>query len=410
MVKRKIRFALGLLMLLAITAYYVSLALRPLPVEALAAEPRTLSLTFSEEGRVTPVQERTVAAAAGGKVAQVLVSEGDSVAKGELLVRMDTREWGYQLASLRAQLKSVRGQRTQAFAQAVGQQLAVDQSREQLAAVKAEQARAEFLYREGALSQRDWERANSAVAQAELFVAQQEQALALLKEQALPPTGTGEYFSGLMQSLEAQIALLEYQISEAKLQAPIAGLVREVRTEEGAIVAPGAPLVTLFLPDYYQLEVYLLAADARQVSPEMTVQTVLEGPAGEEFFRGTVKKVAAAAEERISPLGIVEQRIKTTIQLAGELEKLRPGTALEVTFTARREEGRLVVPKTALFPHGDGEALFVIREGRAELQAVERGLETEEETVITEGLQPGEQVIRNPRLEGLAPGRRVVVR
>lgn len=410
MVKRKIRFALGLLMLLAITAYYVSLALRPLPVEALAAEPRTLSLTFSEEGRVTPVQERTVAAAAGGKVAQVLVSEGDSVAKGELLVRMDTREWGYQLASLRAQLKSVRGQRTQAFAQAVGQQLAVDQSREQLAAVKAEQARAESLYREGALSQRDWERANSAVAQAELFVAQQEQALALLKEQALPPTGTGEYFSGLMQSLEAQIALLEYQISEAKLQAPIAGLVREVRTEEGAIVAPGAPLVTLFLPDYYQLEVYLLAADARQVSPEMTVQTVLEGPAGEDFFRGTVKKVAAAAEERISPLGIVEQRIKTTIQLAGELEKLRPGTALEVTFTARREEGRLVVPKTALFPHGDGEALFVIREGRAELQAVERGLETEEETVITEGLQPGEQVIRNPRLEGLAPGRRVVVR
>ena len=410
MVKRKVRFALGLLMLLAITAYYASLALRPLPVEALAAEPRALSLTFSEEGRVTPVQERTVAAAAGGKVAQVLVSEGDSVAKGELLVRMDTREWGYQLASLRAQLKSVRGQRTQAFAQAVGQQLAVDQSREQLAAVKAEQARAESLYREGALSQRDWERANSAVAQAELFVAQQEQALALLKEQALPPTGTGEYFSGLMQSLEAQIALLEYQISEAKLQAPIAGLVREVRTEEGAMVAPGAPLVTLFLPDYYQLEVYLLAADALQVSPEMTVHTVLEGPAGEDFFRGTVKKVAAAAEERISPLGIVEQRIKTTIQLAGELEKLRPGTALEVTFTVRREEGRLVVPKTALFPHGDGEALFVIREGRAELQAVERGLETEEETVITEGLQPGEQVIRNPRLEGLAPGRRVVVR
>jgi len=123
-----------------------------------------------------------------------------------------------------------------------------------------------------------------------------------------------------------------------------------------------------------------------------------------------VKKVAAAADERISPLGVVEQRMKTIVQLPSELEKLRPGTAIDVTFTTQQEEGRLVVPKTAIFPHNEGEALFVVREGRAALQPVQRGLETQEETVITEGLQPGEQVIRNPRLDGLALGRRVVVR
>lgn len=51
----------------------------------------------------------------------------------------------------------------------------------------------------------------------------------------------------------------------------------------------------------------------------------------------------------------------------------------------------------------------MIREGLAELQPVERGLETEEETVIAEGLQPGEQVIRYHRQEGLAPERRAAV-
>ncbi len=320
----------------------------------------------------------------------------------------------YQLASLRGQLESVKGQRTQAFqpqpaAQVAGQQLAVEQAREQLSAAKAEQVRADSLYRMGALSQREWERANSAVNQSELLVSQQEQALALLKEQAVPPAGTEQYFAGLIKSLESQIALLRHQLSQARLHSPITGLVWQVSVEEGAVAVPGTPMVRLFQPDSYQLEVYLLAADVLQVSPGMTVDVVLDAPAEKHSFHGTVKKVAAAAEERISPLGIVEQRIKTTIQLAGSLEKLRPGTALEVTFTTRREEGRLVVPKTALFPHGEGEALFVIREGLAELQPVKRGLETEEETVIAEGLQPGEQVIRNPRLEGLAPGRRVAV-
>ncbi len=412
--KKKVRWVLAIVCLLAAGAYYAREAAKPLPVEVLLLEPRTLSVSFSEEGRVVPVQERTLFAAAAGRVSRVKVSTGDTAVKGELLVQLDTSELSYQLASLRGQLESLKGQRAQAFqtqptAQVAGQQLALDQAKEQLLASKAEQARADSLYREGALSHRDWELANSAVKQAEFLVSQQEQALVLLKEQAFPPAGTEQHFAGLIKSLEAQIALLRYQISQARLLSPITGHIWQVLVEEGAVVAPGTPLIKLFQPDSYQLEVYLLPSDALQVSPGMTADVVLDGPAEKYSFQGAVKKVAAAAEERISPLGIVEQRIKTTIQLAGGLEKLRPGTALEVTFTTRREESRLVVPKTALFPHGDGEALFVVREGLAELQPVERGLETEEETVIAEGLQPGEQVIRNPRLEGLAPGRRVAV-
>ena len=335
------------------------------------------------------------------------------VAKGEMVVQLDTSELSYQLASLRGQLESIKGQRTQAFqlqpaAQVVSQQLLVEQAREQLAATKAEEARAESLFREGALSQKEGEQAANAVVQAELLVSQQEQGLALLKEQAVPPAGTEQYFGGLIQSLEGQIAILRYQLSQARLRAPISGLVRQVLISEGAVAMPGTPLVTVFQPDYYQVEVYLPVLNTLRISPGMTVGAVLDDPAEQHTFQGEVKKVAAA-EERISPLGIVEQRIKTTIQLAGQLEKLRPGTALEVTFTTRQEEGRLVVPKTTLFPHGDGEALFVIRDGRAEIQIVKRGFETEEETVITDGLQPGDKVIRNPRLEGLAPGRRVAV-
>jgi len=412
--KKRIRWVLVIICLLAAVAYYVSEAAKPLRVEALLMEPRTLSLSFSEEGRVTPVLERTVVAAVGGRVSRVKVSTGDLVAKGELMVQLDTEELSYQLASLRGQLESVKGQRTQAFqlqpaAQMVSQQLLVDQAREQLAVAKAEEERAEALYREGALSLQEREQTANAVVQAEFLVSQQEQGMLLLKEQAVPRAGTEQHFSGLIQSLEGQIALLRYQISQARLRAPISGLVRQVLVNEGAVVAPGTPLVTVFQPDYYQVEVYLPVVNTLRISPGMTVDVVLDDPAEQHTFQGEVKKVAAAAEERISPLGIVEQRIKTTIQLTGQLEKLRPGIALEVTFTTKREEGRLVVPKTTLFPHGDGEALFLIRNGRTELQAVKRGFETEEETVITEGLQPGDKVIRNPRLEGLTLGRRVAI-
>ncbi len=75
--------------------------------------------------------------------------------------------------------------------------------------------------------------------------------------------------------------------------------------------------------------------------------------------------------------------------------------------TTHRQEDKLVVPKTVVFPYEKGDAVWVVREGKAAIQTVTKGLETGTDVVIEEGLQPGDRVIINPKLEGLKEGKKV---
>ena len=124
-------------------------------------------------------------------------------------------------------------------------------------------------------------------------------------------------------------------------------------------------------------------------------------------YEGTVAKIAPAALEKLSALGLVERRVKVTIDLDGDVNALRPGYTLDVEFTTHRQEGKLVVPKTVVFPYDKGDAVWVVREGKAVIQPVTTGLETGTDVVIEEGLQPGDKVIINPKLEGLKEGKKV---
>lgn len=410
--KKRLKWIMWGVVAVALAGTMVYSSTRPLQAELLEIKPRTIEEKFTEQGKVLATWERDFYSVVGGKILAINVEDGDTVAAGDLLLAMDTRELDLKIAQLEGQLESTRGQEKQAFnpppeARIAQQQLAVEQVEEQLTAAREEHERIALLHESGAVSKSALEEAERAVKQLELLLAQQEQGLKLLLEESSPPVGTREQFSGLQASTEAQIALLEYQREHAVLTAPENAAVRAVHVKEGEVVAPGIPLLSLFRPGEYELEVYLLGEDVRHLQPGMDVRVAYKGLSGEKEFRGIVSRIAQAAVERISPLGLVEQRVKVTVALAGDVSSLRPGYEMDATFVTRREEDRLIVPKTALFHYEDGDAVWVVRRGRAEIQSVEKGLETDDEVVIISGLDEGGLVIRNPRLEGLKAGARV---
>jgi len=263
------------------------------------------------------------------------------------------------------------------------------------------------LFTAGAVSRSVFDEAERAVRQLENLLAQQEQALKLLRDESAPPAGTREQFSGLTASINAQIALLKYQKALARVISPLDGTVSVVHVREGDVVAPGMPLLTVFQPGAYETEVFLLAEDVSSVRPGMGVRVIYKAMAGDVVFNGQVTKIAPAATDRISALGLVEQRVKVTVGVNGDVSALRPGYKTEVEFVTDREENRLVVAKTTLFPYKGGNAVWVVRDGKAQIQPVEKGLETDDEVVIASGLKSGDLVIRNPRLDGLKEGARV---
>jgi RND family efflux transporter MFP subunit len=148
-------------------------------------ELREVALTLPAEAVVEAVNSATVAAQVPGRIVAVQVEAGQRVKAGQLLMRIDAREAGEQVAAARAQLAQAEAafQRTQSlFKQKFLSQAALDKAEADLKAARASAGAA----------------------------------------------GAG--------------------LSHATVTAPIAGLVAARHAELGEMAAPGRPLATVFDP------------------------------------------------------------------------------------------------------------------------------------------------------------------
>ncbi len=362
--KKKWKVILGSLIFVCIVTVIILNGLKPLPARLLEIHPQSIAKTFKEEGLVVAKEEYLIHTAYGGKVASLSVQEGQKVAAGDLLVVFDDSELRYQLEQLQGQYKSLKAQ-------------------QEMEIKKISPERMKELYEAGAISQKEYEDALSTV--------------------------ESDYYPGQLEALNAQIELTRYMINEANLTSPAPGLVTALNIKEGMVLPPGSPVAGIIQKDGYDVEVYVLSEDTAGISENMPVTLIRDNKTQNVGFAGKVVKIAPTAEEKISALGLVEQRVKITVEpdIPKSLE-LKPGYSLYVEFTLDKQDDKLVVPKTALFTYQSSDALWVLRDGKAEIQTVTTGFENDREIVIETGLLENELVILNPQLEGLKTGKKVI--
>ncbi|MEW6624768.1 MAG: efflux RND transporter periplasmic adaptor subunit [Bacillota bacterium] len=411
--KKKWKFILGALVVIIVIGFMVFERTKALEATVLEVQPGTIATTFKEEGRVVPEVEQPIYTIYGGEIVEVAVQEGQEVKAGDLLAVINSKELEFQLQQLYAQLKSVQGERTGTLqepyeSQITSQELLVEQAQRDLAAYKINFERIEQLYEAGAVTEKDFEDAKNMIEKAQNHLELQKQALALLHESTSPGSGTQQFYDGRIEALQAQINLLEYQKGQTNIVAPVDGVVSNLSIKKGEIVGPALPLMNIFRPDTYVVEVYVLTADVRSINIGMKVNLVLDGKGEDIIYEGTVRRIAPTAVERMSALGLEEQRVKVTVELStsGDV-KLFPGYSLDVEFTTDKRENVLTVPKTALFPYEMGDALWIIKDGKAKIQPVETGFYNNRDVVILDGLSEGDAVILNPQLDGLKEGKKV---
>jgi HlyD family secretion protein len=363
-VKKKMKWILGGIVAIVIVLAALFQGSRPLEVKTLEVLPREIAKTFEEEGLVVTENETIISAPLGGKIAAIPVKEGDRVLAGELLAVLDSRALNFELEDLQGQLRSLKAQ--------------WETEKSGIGLEKLKQ-----LYEAGAISQKEYQDAKNKV--------------------------DSDYYPGQIDSLEARIRSVKYQIEESSIKAPEEGIVSELSVKHGQVIAAGNHLMKLFRDQSYLVEVFVLTEDAARLKGGTEVELIQENNEGDTVFKGVVESLAPAAVEKISVLGLREQRVKVTIKphIPAGLVSLQPGYALDVRFTLDRQKDKLVVPKTALFPYQDGEGIWIVEDGKARVRQVKRGFENEKEVVIEEGLSAGELVLVNPQQEGLREGVRV---
>lgn len=209
---------------------------------------------------------------------------------------------------------------------------------------------------------------------------------------------------------EHQLALARAALSRARagagnqgagerwdIRSPVAGRVLRVAQESEAVVAVGAPIVELGDPRNLEVVVDVLTADATLIQPGAEAR--LDRGSGTPPLAGRVRLVEPSAFTKVSALGVEEQRVNVVIDFASpaaDWQDLGDAYRIDARITVDRRDDAIVVPTGALFRHGSAWGAFVADGGRARLRVVEPGPRSGARTVVTAGLQPGEQVIVYP--------------
>lgn len=180
------------------------------------------------------------------------------------------------------------------------------------------------------------------------------------------------------------------------VRSPLDARVLRVMQQSEGVIAAGTPLVELGDPTQLEVVVDVLTEDAAQIRPGAVVR--LHGWGGPELA-GVVRLVEPAAFTKVSALGVEEQRVNAVIDITSpraQWSALGDGFRVEVGITVQTIERALLVPVSAIFPQGEGSALFVVSGGRARLQAVKLMGRNGVDAALAEG-------------SGLAAGAKVVI-
>lgn len=384
----------------------------PLPVNVITLHPNDFIKGFTEEGEVMASQEWAVFNPVEGKLESLKVQNGDNVKKGQVLFEINSSDLNYQLAGLQAQLQSLEGQRLQNNkspneAQIGQQTLLIQLAQKDAQTEEVNLTRMKTLYDAGSISLVQYEEAQATFEKAKNLLEQQKLGLQLIYQQHQTSQGTELYYSNQKKAIQAQIDQVGEKINKAVVVALQDGIIKDLTLKEGSVIPHGQQIMTVFTNEGYKLESFVLASDALDIKVGSTVQVMQATSTVHKSFEGTVSAVDISAVERISPLGLKENRVKITIQLAKPFPNVVLGSNVDVRFTTVNIPVQLMIPKTAIFPYQEGDAVWMILEGKAKIQPVKKGLENDSQVIIEQGLSKDDIILQDPNLKELEEGKRL---
>ncbi|WP_366923543.1 efflux RND transporter periplasmic adaptor subunit [Metallumcola ferriviriculae] len=336
-------------------------------------------------GRIETKDKVRFYAKVAGVVEEVLVSPGDVVGPGKILLRMDDDELNRQVTEAEAGL-------AMAEASLAEEEMSID-SRLRLKKIALEEAERNYLRKkqlhdQGVISAQDMEEAQSSFAGLQLEYQQAKIEKDNLRSEKNSSTG-----ARVIQAKTA-LAAAQEKLAAATVTSKSDGTVFTLPVEEGQFVSVGTPLLTAGDPDSLLVKAAVTEADSRDLIPGQMV-TLQYGAGSHDEISGKLTQVAPVATSENTSRGTdITVDIEVEITAGGEV--LRPGNTVDLSITTAQKEDALVVPYEAVINRENQDYLYVVIEGKAQERKVQKGISNDMVVEITSGLEEGEEVIVNP--------------
>lgn len=271
------------------------------------------------------------------RVATVLASEGDHVRRGQLLAKLDTGRLAPQVAQAAAQAEAQaqaaeklrRGNRPEDISQARDN---LEVARADAATARAKYDRTATLARSSdgrAVSRQDLDDAKAAADSAAARLAANQQALRL---QLIGPRKE-DVAQGQAQARAsfAQLALLQRELADADLVAPMDAVVRTRLVEPGDMASPQKPAFSLAIVNPKWVRAYVSETDLGHVHPGMSA-TITVDAFPKRNFTGWVGFISPVAE--FTPKTVQTPDLRTSLVYEIRVFAKDPGDELRLGMPA----------------------------------------------------------------------------
>ena len=325
-------------------------ALELLPAEVHTIKPRGLVDVVRFTGTTQPIDQTIVKGRVAGRLAEVLVREGDRVTAGQVLARFETTELQAKMNERQSALEAARADarwtaRDRSDKETLANRNIVSQS-------AADQARA-----------------------------------------------TADNRASMVAVAEAQLDVARKNLADAEVKAPFDGVVGERIANQGESLPIDGKILALLDTSHVEIAAQMPAGDVIRMKVGQLAGVMLEG-FGDRVFDGKIT--------RISPTTQAGSRsIPVYVEIVDRHEGLRGGLFATGSVTVQEKSHALAVPASAMRKDDQGDFVLVVENNalvRKPVGAVRtwsRG-----ELVEVKGLESGMTVVSAP-LPGLQAGQRV---
>ncbi|WP_266205553.1 efflux RND transporter periplasmic adaptor subunit [Pontibacter kalidii] len=304
------------------------------------AKPTDIVEKVSASGKVQPETEVKISPDVSGEIIELNVEEGDSVVKGQLLLRI--RPDNYQ-SMVDAQQASVNTQRAN-LAQARAR---LSQSQANFAQVEQNYKRNQPLFEQKVISQSEWQQieANYLAAKAEV-------------ESARQSVRASEYN---VQNAQASLKDARENLNKTTIYAPVSGTVSKLNVEQGERVVgtsqmAGTEIMRIANLNNMEVRVNVNENDIIRVALNDSVEVEVDSYASrDEKFRGVVTAIANTAKDATTLEAVTEFEVRIRLlndsydHLRGTSARpFRPGMTASVDIITERKSNVLSVPLSAV--------------------------------------------------------------
>jgi len=353
----------------------------------------------SASGTIYPESEVKISPDVSGEIIDLYVQEGDTVRKGQLLVRINPDLYQSQLDQAKAGLNNAKANSSNVQAQLTRTKANVEMQRKNF-------ERQKKLFDEKVISQQEFDNSEAQynMAKAELEAAEKQTLASMYNT----------------QSVEAGVQQAGKNYNRTTVTAPADGVITGLNSKKGERVVGTAQMAgteMMRISDLSRMEVRVDVNenDIVRIKNGDTAGIEVDAYQG-KIFKGVVTQVANSAKSSSAASISTDQVTKYEVKILILKESyqaimdenqgrmpFRPGMSASVHIYTKTEKNVLAVPvaSVTLKEKKDNltekeEVVFVVVKNKVVKRAVKTGIQDTKYIKIIEGLKPGEEVVAAP--------------